>query len=111
MQGFAFDNVNRRLFVAQLRNGTSGDDLCVNQLSFAGELVGAMHLDGAGHGDPAAIDSYLTCIDMNTGGVVARALTKAGQSLVYREPERHGGVPHRRRRDPAVLRLRLAHQH
>jgi hypothetical protein len=213
MQGFTFDNVNRRLFVVQIRNGSSGDDLCVNQLDFAGNLVGAMHLDGAGHGvsigveavgtdsyiwmecdsdgtgdsgrgtalarfkfvndgtpsvrkfltgsktitcatdpvndrivvrrnengamyyslfsladaaagdfgsplahfaqpalgavfqgytiygqylytldgsghdDPADIDSYVSRIDMNTGAVVSRALTKAGSTLVYREPE------------------------
>jgi hypothetical protein len=35
MQGFAFDNVNRRLFIVQAQNGTSGDDLCVSQLSFS----------------------------------------------------------------------------
>ncbi len=216
MQGFTFDNVNRRLFVAQLRNGTSGDDLCVNQLAFDGTLVGSMYLDGAGHGvsigcepvgtasylwmecdsdatddsgrgtalarfkfvtggtpavtkfltgsstiscatdpvnnrllvrrsesgsmhyslygltdaaagnfgsplahvaqpvlgdgsvtfqgysvygqylytldgtghaDAADIDSYVSCVDLNTGAVVSRALTRAGQSLVYREPE------------------------
>ncbi|MGK3202910.1 phage baseplate protein [Amycolatopsis sp. MEPSY49] len=49
MQGFAFDNVNRRLFV-QAQNGTSGDDLCVNQLGFSGELLGSTHLAHAGHG-------------------------------------------------------------
>ncbi|MEU8632245.1 teichoic acid biosynthesis protein C [Amycolatopsis sp. NPDC048633] len=216
MQGFAFDNVNRRLFVVQAQNGTSGDDLCVNQLSFSGELLGSMHLahaghgvsigvepvgtasyiwmecdadgtttdargtalarfkfvnggtpsvkkfltgsktitcatdpvyqriavrrseggkmwysvfplasaaagdfstplahfpqpalstgsvvfqgytvfgdqlytlDGQGHADAADIDSYVTRVDMNTGTVKSRALTKAGQSLVYREPE------------------------
>jgi hypothetical protein len=216
MQGFAFDNVNRRLFVVQAQNGTSGDDLCVNQVSFSGELLGSMHLahaghgvsigveavgaasyiwmecdadgtttdargtalarfkfvnggtpsvkkfltgsktitcatdpvynriavrrseggkmwysvyplasaaagdfstplahfaqpalsttsvtfqgytilgnylytlDGEGHADAADINSYVTRIDMNTGTVKSRALTKAGQSLVYREPE------------------------
>jgi hypothetical protein len=216
MQGFAFDNVNRRLFVVQAQNGTSGDDLCVNQVSFSGELLGSMHLahaghgvsigveavgtasyiwmecdadgtttdargtalarfkfvnggtpsvkkfltgsktitcatdpvynriavrrseggkmwysvyplasaaagdfstplahfaqpalsttsvtfqgytilgnylytlDGEGHADAADINSYVTRIDMNTGAVKSRALTKAGQSLVYREPE------------------------
>jgi len=213
MQGFTFDNVNRRLFVAQLQNGSSGDDLCVTQLDFDGNVVGAMHLDAAGHGvsigveavgsasyiwmecdsdrtddkgrgtalarfkfvnggtpsvqkfltgsktitcatdpvfdrilvrrneggvmryslhaladaaagnfgaplttfaepalggvfqgytlfgqylytldgtghdDPADIDSYVTRIDMNTGAIEARALTKAGSTLVYREPE------------------------
>lgn len=145
MQGFAFDNVNRRLFMVQAQNGTSGDDLCINQVSFSGEQQGWMHLNGAGHGvsigveavgtasyiwmecdsdsalahfpqpalsdtavtfqgytiygqylytldgtghdDPADIDSYVTRIDMNTGTVKSRALTKAGSTLTYREPE------------------------
>ena len=213
MQGFTFDNVNRRLFVAQLQNGSSGDDLCVNQVDFSGNVVGSMHLgtaghgvsigveavgsasyiwmecdsdrtddkargtalarfefvdggtpsprkfltgsktitcatdpvygrilvrrneggamryslftladaaagdfssplttfsepalggvfqgytvfgqylytlDGTGHDDPADINSYVTRIDMNTGTIRARALTKAGSTLTYREPE------------------------
>ncbi|MFF9819883.1 teichoic acid biosynthesis protein C [Streptomyces sp. NPDC014006] len=51
-QGFAFDNVNRRLFVAQRRDGTSdtAGDLCITQLDFAGNYVGYMHLTGFGHG-------------------------------------------------------------
>ncbi|MEV5238397.1 teichoic acid biosynthesis protein C [Streptomyces cinnamoneus] len=51
-QGFAFDNVNRRLFVAQRRNGSaeSAGDLCISQLDFAGNYVGYMHLTGFGHG-------------------------------------------------------------
>ncbi len=44
-------------------------------------------LDGTGHADAADIDSYVSCVDLNTGAVVSRALTRAGQSLVYREPE------------------------
>ncbi|WET77420.1 hypothetical protein P3102_25460 [Amycolatopsis sp. QT-25] len=47
-------------------------------------------LDGTGHEDPADIDSHVTCVDMNTGKVKSRALTKAGKSLVFREPERLG---------------------
>jgi hypothetical protein len=35
----------------------------------------------------ADIDSYVTCIAMNTGTVKSRALTKAGESLVCRAPE------------------------
>jgi hypothetical protein len=57
MQGFTFDNVNRRLFVAQLQNGTSGDDLCVNQLDFAGNRVASMHLNGAGHGVSIGVEA------------------------------------------------------
>lgn len=64
MQGFAFDNVNRRLFIVQAQNGTSGDDLCINQVSFAGELLGSMHLNHAGHGvsfgvEPVGTASYI----------------------------------------------------
>ncbi|SEO35141.1 hypothetical protein [Actinacidiphila rubida] len=44
-------------------------------------------LDGTGHEDPADIDSYVTAVDMNTGQVVQRSLTKAGETLFYREPE------------------------
>ncbi|GHF60854.1 hypothetical protein FHX82_002702 [Amycolatopsis bartoniae] len=74
MQGFAFDNVNRRLFIVQAQNGTSGDDLCVNQVSFSGELEGWMHLDGAGHGvsigvEPVGTASYIwmECDSDSTG--------------------------------------------
>jgi hypothetical protein len=64
MQSFAFDVKNGRLFTAQLRNGTSGDDLCISQLDLSGRLLGAMHLDSAGHGvsigvEPVGSDSYL----------------------------------------------------
>ncbi|KAL2015084.1 hypothetical protein VTK56DRAFT_6323 [Thermocarpiscus australiensis] len=75
-QGFAFDNVNRRLFVAQRRNGadeTSGD-LCITQLDFSGKSLGHMYLTGFGHGvsfgaqaDGAA--TYLwTEVDANANG-------------------------------------------
>lgn len=74
MQSFTFDNVNRRLFVAQIQNGSSGDDLCINQLDFDGNRVGAMHLDGAGHGvsigvEPVGADSYIwmECDSDSTG--------------------------------------------
>jgi len=64
MQGFAFDNVNRRLFIVQAQNGTTGDDLCVSQLSFSGELLGSMHVNHAGHGvslgvEPVGTASYI----------------------------------------------------
>lgn len=51
-QSFAFDNVNRRLFVAQRRNGTAetAGDLCVTQLDFEGNQLGYMYLTGFGHG-------------------------------------------------------------
>lgn len=51
-QGFAFDNTNRRLFVAQRRDGSSetSGDLCITQLDFDGNYVGHMYLTGFGHG-------------------------------------------------------------
>lgn len=51
-QSFTFDNVNRRLFVTQRRNGadTTSGDLCITQLDFSGNQVGYMHLQGFGHG-------------------------------------------------------------
>lgn len=51
-QGFAFDNTNRRLFVAQRGDGSSetSGDLCITQLDFDGNYVGHMYLTGFGHG-------------------------------------------------------------
>jgi hypothetical protein len=67
MQSFTFDNVNRRLFAAQLRNGASSDangDVCVTQLDFAGTQLGQMFLNGFGHGvsigvEPVGSTSFL----------------------------------------------------
>lgn len=64
MQGMAYDNVNRRLYIAQIRNGSDGDDLCVNQLTIEGRLTGHMHVNNAGHGvsigvEPVGSASYL----------------------------------------------------
>ena len=67
MQGFAFDNVNRLLYVAQLQDkgsGGSGDDLCINHVSFGGTVRGHMHLANAGHGvsigaEGVGSDSYI----------------------------------------------------
>lgn len=75
-QSFAFDNVNRRLFVAQRRDGseTTAGDLCITQLDFDGNYVGYMHLEGFGHGvsfAAEAVDSstYLwTEIDADSDG-------------------------------------------
>ncbi|KAK9343371.1 hypothetical protein V1522DRAFT_431718 [Lipomyces starkeyi] len=51
-QSFAFDTFNRRLFVAQRRDGSSDTtgDLCITQLDFDGNYVGYMYLMGFGHG-------------------------------------------------------------
>lgn len=63
-QSFAFDNVNRRVFVAQLQDRTDGNDLCISQLDLHGTLVGYMHVPDAGHGvsigvEPVGDVSYL----------------------------------------------------
>lgn len=63
-QSIAFDNTNRRLFVAQLQDGKDDDDLCINQLDFDGNLIGYMHVPNAGHGvsigvEPVGETSYL----------------------------------------------------
>ncbi|KAF7596231.1 hypothetical protein BBP40_002764 [Aspergillus hancockii] len=51
-QSFAFDNVNFRLYVSQLRDGSpdTAGDLTITQLDFDGNKVGSMTLLGFGHG-------------------------------------------------------------
>ncbi|MFE6910819.1 phage baseplate protein [Streptomyces erythrochromogenes] len=51
-QSFAFDWVNKFLFVATKRRGsTEADgDLCINKMDFDGNYLSYMHLDGFGHG-------------------------------------------------------------
>lgn len=117
MQSFAFDNVNRRLFIAQTQNGSSGDDLCLNQVDFSGNRIGSMHLNGAGHGVSIGVEAvgtasyiWMECDSDGTssdgrGTALARfkfinggtpAVTKFlagsktitwGSTLVFREPE------------------------
>ncbi|KAK4155280.1 putative major teichoic acid biosynthesis protein C [Chaetomidium leptoderma] len=103
-QGFAFDNVNRRLFVAQRRNGATAasGDLCITQLDFSGKYLGHMHLTGFGHGvsfgaqaDGSA--TYLwTEVDANKNGygqqlarfkfVNGKTLSKSSSSLKKYKP-------------------------
>ncbi|MFE0717259.1 teichoic acid biosynthesis protein C [Streptomyces sp. NPDC058892] len=79
-QSFAFDSVNKRLFVAQRRNGTDtkAGDLCITQLDFAGNHVSYMHLSGFGHGvsfgvEPRGSESWLwTEVDANSNGYGTR---------------------------------------
>ncbi|MCB5177982.1 phage baseplate protein [Streptomyces antimicrobicus] len=51
-QSFAFDWVNKFLFVATKRDGSpdSAGDLCINKMDFDGNFLSYMHLDGFGHG-------------------------------------------------------------
>ncbi|SPO03571.1 probable FacC-like extracellular signaling protein [Cephalotrichum gorgonifer] len=91
-QSFAFDNVNRRLFVAQRKNGTptSNGDLTITQLDFSGKQLGYMHLTGFGHGvsfGAQAVGSatYLwTEVDSDAGGYgqkLARFKFTTGKTL------------------------------
>lgn len=64
MQGMAYDNVNRRLYIAQTQNGSDGDDLCINELTIEGVPTGHMHVSNAGHGvsigaEPVGTSSYI----------------------------------------------------
>jgi hypothetical protein len=79
-QGFAFDSVNKRLFVAQRRNGSGekSGDLCITELDLKGNHVSAMHLKGFGHGvsfgvEPRGRDSWLWMeVDANSNGYGTR---------------------------------------
>jgi hypothetical protein len=46
-------------------------------------------LDGTAYSasNPAPGNTYITCVDLRTGAKVQRALTQAGKSVDYREPE------------------------
>ncbi|MFA1549592.1 phage baseplate protein [Actinomadura chokoriensis] len=67
MQSFAFDQVNKRLFTAQVSSGSGSDargDLTITQLDFKGNKLGYMRLKGYGHGvsigvEPSGTASYL----------------------------------------------------
>ncbi|MDF3143166.1 MULTISPECIES: Teichoic acid biosynthesis protein C (Precursor) [unclassified Streptomyces] len=51
LQSFAFDEVNRHLYVLQLRRGGgAAGHLCLNKLDLAGKRLGHMYLQGFGHG-------------------------------------------------------------
>ncbi|GGW99263.1 hypothetical protein GCM10010297_21520 [Streptomyces malachitofuscus] len=51
-QSFAFDWVNKFLYVATKRSGSaeSAGDLCINKMDFDGNYLSYMHLNGFGHG-------------------------------------------------------------
>ncbi|MDX3691521.1 teichoic acid biosynthesis protein C [Streptomyces europaeiscabiei] len=73
-QSFAFDSVNKRLFVAAKRADSpeSAGDLCISQLDLHGNYVSYMHLNGFGHGvafgvRPSGTSSHLW-IESNANG-------------------------------------------
>ncbi|KAJ5550819.1 hypothetical protein N7535_001241 [Penicillium sp. DV-2018c] len=126
-QGFAFDNTNRRLFVAQRRDGSSetAGDLCITQLDFDGNYVGYMHLTGFGHGVSFGVQavgsaSYLwTEVEANANGYgkkLARfkfasgtTLSASSSSLKKFTPVK-GATEHTCSVDPVNNRLVVRHQ-
>lgn len=76
LQGFTFDNVNRRLFTSQVRSGAvaNSGDMCITQLDFDGNELGYMYLLGFGHGVSIGVEavgssSYLwTETNADSGG-------------------------------------------
>ncbi|OEV11280.1 teichoic acid biosynthesis protein C [Streptomyces nanshensis] len=73
LQGMAFDTANRHLFIAQIRDGSPGDDLCINRLDESGKVTGKMHIDSAGHGvsigvEPSGEDTYIWVECDSSGG-------------------------------------------
>ena len=84
MQGFTFDDVNRRLFIVQALNGGSGADLVVNQVSASGAVLGSMIVEKAGHGVSIAAEAagtntyiWIECdADVNTSAGRGTALAR-----------------------------------
>ncbi|EEQ86027.1 teichoic acid biosynthesis protein C [Blastomyces dermatitidis ER-3] len=95
-QSFAFDNINRRLFVAQLRDGTgaTSGDLCITQLDFSGKYLGHMHLNGFGHG-----------VTFGAQG------TRDGATYLWTEVEANGNGEHTAFIDQLANRLVVRYQH
>lgn len=90
-QSFAFDNVNRRLFVVQVQGGTDGNDLCISQLDQNGTLVGYMHVPNAGHGvsigvEPVGETSYLWT-EANSSRPAEKGRGTALQRFAFRSGE------------------------
>lgn len=91
-QSFAFDWVNKWLFVATKRSGSpeSAGDLCINKMDFHGNYISYMHLNGFGHGvafaalpDGSGTELWIEC-DANGSGygqALAPIRYAAGTSL------------------------------
>ncbi|KAL4862132.1 hypothetical protein BDV12DRAFT_179286 [Aspergillus spectabilis] len=65
-QSFTFDNVNRRLFIVNRRDGSALDsgDLTISELDFSGKVLGSMDLLSCGHGvniaaEPVGSETYI----------------------------------------------------
>jgi len=62
-------------------------------LSFQGYTVYGQHLyclAGNLQSDPRETNSYITCVDLHSGRVIQKRITRAGLSLPNREPEGMG---------------------
>lgn len=58
LQSFAFDEVNKHLYVLQVRRGGLADgDLCLNRLDYHGHRLGHMYLRGFGHGVSLGVEN------------------------------------------------------
>ncbi|MFF8837643.1 teichoic acid biosynthesis protein C [Streptomyces sp. NPDC015130] len=75
-QSFAFDWVNKFLFVATKRSGSpeSAGDLCINKMDFDGNYISYMHLNGFGHGvafaalpDGSGTELWIECAANGSG--------------------------------------------
>jgi hypothetical protein len=83
MQGMAYDIVNRHLFISQIRDGSSGDDLRINRVDESGKVTGSMKIDNAGHGvsigaETSGADTYLWVeCDSHTNGDSGRGTALA----------------------------------
>ncbi|SDK75351.1 teichoic acid biosynthesis protein C [Streptomyces indicus] len=91
-QSFAFDWVNKFLYVATKRDGSpeSAGDLCINKLDFHGNYLAYMHLNGFGHGvafaalpDGSGTELWVECAANSNGYGTALAPIRftAGQTL------------------------------
>lgn len=126
-QGFAFDSVNKRLFVSQLRDGTkdTSGDLCITELDFSGKQLGYMYLTGFGHGvsfgaQAEGSSTYLwTETDVDSGGygqklgrfkfVTGTTLSKTSSALKVLQPVA-AATQHTCAIDPVTNRLIVRYQ-
>lgn len=96
LQAFGFDDVAERIYALQVL-GTSAGDMCLNQLDYAGNLLGHMLLIGFGHGGNIGVEregavTYLwTETDANPSSGYGRAIARfpfaAGTTLTYGESD------------------------
>jgi len=126
-QSFVFDNVNRRLFVAQRRNGAAegAGHLTITQLDFSGKELGHMYLQSFGHGvaigaQAVGSSTYLwTEVDPKASGYgqklarfkfVNGATLKGSSSAVQKFSPVSGATEYTCTTDPVTNRLIVRYQ-